>query len=145
MLLPVIASLTAILARLEFHNNCFGTLFHLTITNKHMAQQNIDKNNPANAINSKEKVHSNDNKMKQDFPGYPNNPASEEQLKKDKNWKTDFSNESNTTATGSESVRGERPTTEKNKSGNEDERGNDRGMMLHEEDPGDVENNDARS
>jgi len=88
-----------------------------------MAEKNIDKtNNPANAMSSVEDVHSNDNKLKQDFPGFPHNPASEDNLvDEQKNWKTDFSNESNTTATGSESVRGERPTTADNSTGNDDE------------------------
>jgi len=109
-----------------------------------MAEKNIDKtNNPANAMSSVEDVHSNDNKLKQDFPGFPHNPASEDNLvDEQKNWKTDFSNESNTTATGSESVRGERPTTADNSTGNDDEdflSSNDRGMMLHKEDPDDIE------
>jgi hypothetical protein len=106
--------------------------------------QKINKtNDPANAIDRKDKMNSNDGKMKQDFPGYPHNPASEEEFKEQKNFRTDFSNESDTTATGSESVRGERPTEQDNEIRNEDERsflsGNDRGMMLHEEDPGDGE------
>jgi hypothetical protein len=132
---------------LDLHRLPFGTLFLLTKTNQHMAQQNINKaNHPANAMDSKEKVHSNDNKMKQDFPGYPGNPASEDEFKEQKNWRTDFSNESDTTATGSESIRSKRPTEDDNKGGNvEDLKGNDRGMNLHEEDPDEVENNDARS
>ncbi len=110
-----------------------------------MDQKKINKtNDPANAMSRTEDVHSNDRKMKQDFPGFPHNPASEDNLNDDrKNWKTDFSNESDTTATGSESVRGERPTEKDNSTGNEEERsflkGNDRGMMLHDEDPDDVE------
>jgi hypothetical protein len=110
-----------------------------------MNQKKIDKtNDPANAMSRSEDVHSNDRKMKQDFPGFPHNPASEENLTDEqRNWRTDYSNESDTTATGSESVRGERPTEEDNSTGNEDKRsflsGNDRGMMLHDEDPNDVE------
>lgn len=115
-----------------------------------MNQRKIHKtNDPENAMDSKEKVHSTDRKMKQDFPGYPHNPASEEVMKEEKNWQTDFSNESDTTATGSESVRGERPTEADNELKNDNERsflsGNDRGMMLHDEDPDDIENSDAGS
>lgn len=115
-----------------------------------MNQEKTNKtNSPEQAMKSKDEVHSNDRKMKQDFPGYPHNPASEDNLDEQKNWRTDFSNESDTTATGSESVRGERPTEEDNSTGNDDERkflsGNDRGMMLHDEDPDDVENNDVKS
>jgi hypothetical protein len=87
--------------------------------------------------------------MKQDFPGFPHNPANEEAFKEGKNFRTDFSNESDTTATGSESVRGERPTEQDNNTSDDDGRtfleGNDRGMMLHDEDPDDVENSDAKS
>jgi hypothetical protein len=112
--------------------------------------QKINKtNDPANAIDRQDKVQSNDRKMKQDFPGYPHNPASEDEFKTDRNWRTDFSNESDTTATGSESVRGERPSEADNVIKDEEERaflkGNDRGMRLHDEDPGDIENTDARS
>jgi hypothetical protein len=53
--------------------------------------QEINKtNDPANAIDSKDKVNSNDRKMKQDFPGYPHNPASEEEFKDEKNFRTDL-------------------------------------------------------
>jgi hypothetical protein len=103
-------------------------------------------NNPANAMDTREEVKSNDRKMKQDFPGYPHNPASEDVMKEEKNWRTDFSNESDTTATGTESVRkGERPTAEENEvssgqdSKDEEEirRGSDRGLRKHEVDPDD--------
>lgn len=95
--------------------------------------QNIKKtNDPANAMDRKEAVESNDRKMKQDFPGYPHNPASEDVLDGKLNWKTDFSNESNTTATGSESVREQRPTEEENELKN----GSDRGLLNHDVDPG---------
>lgn len=112
-----------------------------------MNQQKGNKtNDPNKAIDSKEKVQSNDRKLKQDFPGYPHNPANEDTMKEQRNWKTDFSNESNTTATGSESVRGERPTAEDNKTKEQKDflKGNDRGMMLHDEDANDVENTDAK-
>lgn len=109
-----------------------------------MDHQKINKtNDPANAMKDQEDVHSNDRKMKQDFPGYPHNPASEDEFKEHKNPRMAFSNESDTTVTGSESVRGERPTEKDNdvQKGNEKDflSGNDRGMMLHEEDPGDGE------
>lgn len=103
-------------------------------------------NNPANAMDTREEVKSNDRKMKQDFPGYPHNPASEDAMKEEKNWRTDFSNESDTTATGTESVRkDERPTEAENEISNrqdskDDEeirKGSDRGLNVHEVDPGD--------
>ena len=98
-----------------------------------MDQQKIHKNNdPENAMSEKDKVQSNDRKMKQDFPGYPHNPASEDVLKADHNWRTDFSNENDTTATGSESIRAERPTEEENELKN----GSDRGLRRHDVDPG---------
>jgi hypothetical protein len=97
-----------------------------------MDQQKVNKtNDPANAMDEKDKVQSNDRKMKQDFPGYPHNPAGEDVLKEEKNGRTDFSNESDTTATGSESVRAERPTEAEN----ELKSGSDRGLNLHEVDP----------
>ncbi len=97
----------------------------------HMGEQQINKTkDPGNAMDRKEEVVSNDRKMKQDFPGYPHNPASEEVMSENRNWKTDFSNESDTTATGSESVREERPTGEEN----ELKGGNDRGLNMHETD-----------
>ena len=115
-----------------------------------MDQQKINKtNDPKNAMKSQQNVHSNDRKMKQDFPGYPHHPANEENLNDKRNWKTDFSNESNTTATGSESVRDERPSEKDSEVKDEESKaflkGNDRGMLLHDEDPGDVENTDAKS
>jgi hypothetical protein len=133
---------------LDFHNFVLARIFYYC-PKMEMDQQKVNKtNDPANAIDRKEKVHSNDRKMKQDFPGYPHNPASEEVLKEGTNRRTDFSNESDTTATGSESVRGKRPTERDNKISGESEKeflsGNDRGMMLHEEDPGDIENSDER-
>lgn len=82
-------------------------------------------------MNQKEKVHSNDRKMKQDFPGYPHNPASEEALDGKMNRKNDLSNESDTTATGTESVREERPTEKEN----ELKSGSDRGLNMHDVDP----------
>ena len=95
--------------------------------------QNIKRtNDPANAMDRKEAVESNDRKMKQDFPGYPHNPASEDVLDGELNGKTDFSNESNTTATGTESVRDQRPTEEEN----ELKKGSDRGLLKHDVDPG---------
>lgn len=98
-----------------------------------MDQHDIKKtNDPANAMNRKEAVESNDRKMKQDFPGYPHNPASDDVLDGDMDWKTDFSNESNTTATGTESVRDKRPDNEEN----ELKDGSDRGLQRHEADPG---------
>lgn len=107
-------------------------LFWHAISFTQYMDQRIDKNNnPENAMNSEEKVHSNDRKMKQDFPGYPHNPASEDVLDEQKNWRTDFSNESDTTATGSESLKGDRPTAEENELKN----GNDRGLNFHEVDP----------
>ncbi len=97
-------------------------------------------NDPKNAMSSVEDVHSNDKKLKQDFPGFPNNPASEDNLvEEQRNGKTDFSNESDTTATGSESVRGDRPTEEDNSVYEDERSGNDRGMILHDEDPNDIE------
>lgn len=87
-------------------------------------------NDPENAMDSKEKVHSNDSKMKQDFPGYPHNPATEDSLNERMNWRTDTSNESNTTATGSESVRDERPSETEN----EIKSGSDRGLNMHDAD-----------
>lgn len=80
---------------------------------------------------------SNDPRMKQDFPGYPHFPASREELKTEKNWRTDFSNESDTTATGSESIRDERPSEKDNEieePKQEEKRGNDRGLVLDNED-----------
>jgi hypothetical protein len=97
-----------------------------------MDNQKPDKNNdPVNAMNSKEKVDSSDRKMKQDFPGYPHNPTTEDSLDEQVNWKTDFSNENNTTATGSESIREDRPTNDEN----DLKSGNDRGLNMHEVDP----------
>jgi hypothetical protein len=91
--------------------------------------KNINKtNDPQNAMNHKEEVHSNDRKMKQDFPGYPHNPAGEDNLDD----RTGLSNESNTTATGSESVREERPTAEENELKSQ----NDRGLQMHDADNG---------
>ncbi len=108
-----------------------------------MNQDKIDKeNDPANAINKKEEVQSNDSKMKQDFPGYPHNPAGEDVLKPENNWRTDFSNESDTTATGSESVREERPTEAENKTNETEEvlkSQNDRGLNMHNVDQNDPE------
>jgi hypothetical protein len=94
-------------------------------------QKPAKTNNPVNAMDSREKVHSNDRKMKQDFPGYPHNPSSEDSLDEKMNWQTDFSNEHNTTATGSESLREDRPTQEEN----ELKSGNDRGLDMHDVDP----------
>lgn len=115
-----------------------------------MDQQKIPgKNDPANAMNNKEAVQSNDRKLKQDFPGYPHNPASESEMKEEKNWRTDFSNENDTTATGSESVRGDQRPSEDENRFDENERQflseNDRGLTMHEEDADDVENNDKKS
>jgi hypothetical protein len=108
-----------------------------------MNQQKPDKtNSPVDPINSKEEVYSNDKKMKQDFPGYPHNPAGEDVLKPDNNWRTDFSNESDTTATGSESVREERPTEGQNRTNETEEdfkSQNDRGLNMHNVDPNDPE------
>jgi hypothetical protein len=101
------------------------------------------KNNPANAMDEKKDVVSNDVKMKQDFPGFPHNPAGEDVLKPENNWRTDFSNESDTTATGSESVRGDRPTDKQNKTTESDKEfksSNDRGLTMHDVDPNDPEN-----
>lgn len=87
-------------------------------------------------------------KMKQDFPGYPHNPASEDVMDGSMNWETDFSNESNTTATGTESVRGDRPSEQQNEiDGREKDflSQNDRGMIKHQSGSGDVENNNAKS
>ena len=115
----------------------------------HYAKRDMDEirknNNPANAMDTREEVKSNDRKMKQDFPGYPHNPASEDVMKEEKNWRTDFSNESDTTATGTESVRrDERPTEEENEistgkdAGDDEEnkKGSDRGLRMHEVGPG---------
>lgn len=97
-----------------------------------MTQGKLNKtNDPENAMDSKDKVQSNDRKMKQDFPGYPHNPASKDNLDESMNWKTGFSNESNTTATGSESIREERPTEEENELKSQ----NDRGLLKHDVDP----------
>ena len=117
-----------------------------------MDQQNEIKktNDPENAMDTKEEVRSNDRKMKQDFPGYPHNPASEDVMKPENNWRTDFSNESDTTATGTESVRDERPTEEQNETtaqprndalGTDEELkvANDRGLRVHDVDPNDPE------
>lgn len=101
-------------------------------------------NDPANAMDSENEVQSNDRKLKQDFPGYPHNPASKDVMKEERNWRTDFSNESDTTATGSESVRNnERPSLDENdptSNGDEQElkRGSDRGLQMHETDPGEA-------
>jgi hypothetical protein len=109
-----------------------------------MGQQEINKSNsPDGAMDRKEAVNSNDRKMKQDFPGYPHNPASEDVIKGDPNWSTDFSNESDTTATGSESVRDERPTERENEVDSEEKElrtGSDRGLSVHDVDPNDPEN-----
>ena len=114
-----------------------------------MDQQKPNKtNDPANAMVRKDEVFSNDKKIKQDFPGFPQNPASEDVLKPENNWKTDFSNESDTTATGSESVRGERPTEEQNDTTESDKElksGNDRGLTMHDVDPNDPEKSDTRA
>jgi hypothetical protein len=96
-----------------------------------MDQQIHKNNNPQDAMDKKEKVNSNDRKMKQDFPGYPHNPASEDVLDGKQNKRTDFSNESDSTATGSESRREERPSAEDN----ELKKGSDRGLNMHEVDP----------
>ena len=108
-----------------------------------MDQHEINKtNDPAGAMDRKEAVNSNDRKMKQDFPGYPHNPASEDVIKGDPNWRSDFSNESDTTATGTESVRAERPTEKDNEVPAEDAQlksENDRGLNMHEVDPNDPE------
>ena len=82
-------------------------------------------------MDSKEKVQSNDKKMKQDFPGYPHNPASEEAMDENLDRKNEVSSESDTTATGSESVREERPTAGENELKSE----NDRGLNVHDVDP----------
>lgn len=78
-------------------------------------------------------VQSNDPRVKQDFQGFPHHPASPEDMDEEVNWKTDFSNESNTTATGTESVRDERPSRSDNQTGNEKDflSQNDRGLNLH--------------
>ncbi len=107
-------------------------------------------NDPSNAMNAKEDVRSNDKKMKQDFPGYPHYPAREDVMNpSNNNGIVPLTNEDNTTATGTESVRGEqRPTAEENEveddlgivEGTEadvtDEdlevlEGSDRGMVFH--------------
>jgi hypothetical protein len=99
-----------------------------------MNKKNMDQekqhrsNDPSNAMDRKEEVRSNDRRMKQDFPGYPHNPASEDVLNEKKNRITDFSNESDTTATGSESIREERPTEEENSLKSQ----NDRGLNMHD-------------
>jgi len=107
-------------------------------------------NNPSNAMSAKEDVRSNDKKMKQDFPGYPHYPAREDVMNPaNNNGIVELSNEDNTTATGSESVRGEqRPTESENEveddlgivEGTEADvteedleilEGSDRGMVFH--------------
>jgi len=105
-------------------------------------------NDPANAMSETNDVVSNDKKMKQDFPGFPHYPAGEDVLKPENNWRTDFSNESDTTATGSESVRGERPTAEDNQTTETDKElksQNDFGLNMHDVDPNDPETRDTRS
>jgi hypothetical protein len=108
-----------------------------------MDQHEIDrKNDPAGAMDRREAVNSNDRKMKQDFPGYPHNPASEDVIKGASDRRTSFSNESDTTATGTESVREERPTEKDNEvdsDGQALKSGSDRGLNMHEVDPGDPE------
>jgi hypothetical protein len=96
----------------------------------------INKNNsPEQAINRQEEVSSNDRKMKQDFSGYPHYPASENALnRRDENDSTELTSEDDTTATGSESVREQRPTGEQNSTGSKEElkKGSDRGLMQHD-------------
>ncbi len=112
-----------------------------------MNQQEPNKtNNPENAMDTTGKVQSNDKKMKQDFPGFPHNPAGKDVLKRENNWRTDFSNESDTTATGSESVREEKPTEKENEvSDKYFKSSNDRGLTMHDVDPNDPENSETRS
>jgi len=54
-------------------------------------------------------TRSNDRKMKQDFPGYPHHPAGEDTLGEKGAERAAAAHEGETTATGSESQRGERP------------------------------------
>ncbi|HEX6913710.1 MAG TPA: hypothetical protein VF145_00630 [Chitinophagaceae bacterium] len=98
------------------------------------------RNDPDKAMDRESKVKSADKRLKQDFPGYPHNPASNEAMKDERNWRTDFSNPENTTATGTESVRGKRPTAGQNSldsstsdgSTEELKEGSDRGLNMHD-------------
>lgn len=71
------------------------------------------KNDPSKAMDTRGEVRSNDKKMKQDFAGYPHYPAREDVMNpENNNGIVELSSEGNTTATGSESVRGDQRPTE---------------------------------